>query len=1438
MPLPSAPSRRRSTRGSAPPPVPVLAAQSKPQTPALADERIGNRDVKASENEDSASALPDAAQKSGRRPPMQTLEEKPREAEDITSRSEQAAETCVPSPDDAQGSELSVAIERGTSFSENDSKIKDNVYEDSHIHAPDSKNDVTQRKSLFGSWGKTMRSLVGGHQGSDETATAVDYEQNGGEVQGLTPGSYPVDTDPAVAPTFKPTQQSNSPADNAVQGVGEEEHHNSYEDPGGAESDFVANERKIEMSGAGAIPGTMTHGAGDPYEQAVEPIPGTMAHGYGQSELEEPIAAPPAIPEDTSAPHESTEADIAENDFGGSTPQEVYDERPGAEPSGYGLLDSAGPNTTLHEDTSTTSVVESPDAQEQSVDEGQQAEKDAIADTPREEDPLTHAGVGGIETHNSHEMPIVSSTGPPALEEPPSLVPISPNSTNMPSNNIHPQISTPHETLHEAIERLQYPQEQPQELPQHDDQVTLPAIVAGAMESGGGVNQLGGQEQTYPHDTETSPPAPTLLNADAYIPEEYQHQYEHQGVEQKQEIDVAGESYRYNSSGASSPLVDFPDDRSELGTQADQDTTLESVAPPPNSSSETTQAEHVNEKNQHIESDQNVGELQQPTLSGAAMVGDDIPPPPERQQHEHEYEQDIPHHSDSHGGYYAAGDGIAHHEHRGRDLAQEAGGYEQEPQWATEQQPEPEPYHANSGQEAVSGQNLGHGGEDTGMGPVATEDAEATEQQQLVSEGEWFGHNRLAAQDSGTGFQGNSYEYQQDAYNASQYTCGGNYADAGGEPETQEQPSGPLSTNGYGRESGVAAPRPPAIATTWGGDPADYTVPRYEEPYYNNSNHYYVRPSADATQIQDSYSAEAPGYLDIREEASGPANSSIGSESQPYATPLASLGVGSPPSDFQDSRSHVEDDEGGQGGSDEYHSQAEDNASGYELEDEHTTTVQGEDDLFDDDDGESDSGQVESVDDEVLEGEVPTVESEVGDQYDSANQEDSIIEQVIATEERLPEAEERPRTALPTSVDEQDIQENPVGNDVPTHSEQFVNLEPPHWEEKQAVSTPTAPVTLGASPLLIDKPAVDDGSEYKMDVSTPTPTNAKAPPTPQSGPSTPSRGLANSRHNPERPQTPPEQIVPGAGQEADNDEYDPYSYMPRDVTNIPWHARDDSTPQSLRSQSTLSSSPFSTPSTHRHTGSGQQNPHGSRPHQHHNQFQYGGDIHDPAIVDNSPGPAAHAHHGMLITTTGGRPRRDSQLADFENQLRYDTKAVAAQWQRRESDERHKVQYDGAATPPTARPRTRTASNASSLGTPPPPPPATVPAPTPGSGGGGSLFQKMRSIFEQQGQTGAGSPTQLTGGGTAVGGTMPWSGKGNPIRSRPLSGAFVPTRRAARNVPGLEDGFQPGEKIVTDYGIRDRDVGMRLKDVTAGEKSSLLGITDEQDDEEDGRLRMA
>ncbi|PNH47406.1 hypothetical protein VD0004_g935 [Verticillium dahliae] len=55
--------------------------------------------------------------------------------------------------------------------------------------------------------------------------------------------------------------------------------------------------------------------------------------------------------------------------------------------------------------------------------------------------------------------------------------------------------------------------------------------------------------------------------------------------------------------------------------------------------------------------------------------------------------------------------------------------------------------------------------------------------------------------------------------------------------------------------------------------------------------------------------------------------------------------------------------------------------------------------------------------------------------------------------------------------------------------------------------------------------------------------------------SSPTRGLAYSKHNPDRARTPPD--------------FDPEAFMPKDVTNVPWHARHDSVPVSLRSQSTL-----------------------------------------------------------------------------------------------------------------------------------------------------------------------------------------------------------------------------------------------------------------------------
>ncbi|OLN81300.1 hypothetical protein CCHL11_10011 [Colletotrichum chlorophyti] len=114
-----------------------------------------------------------------------------------------------------------------------------------------------------------------------------------------------------------------------------------------------------------------------------------------------------------------------------------------------------------------------------------------------------------------------------------------------------------------------------------------------------------------------------------------------------------------------------------------------------------------------------------------------------------------------------------------------------------------------------------------------------------------------------------------------------------------------------------------------------------------------------------------------------------------------------------------------------------------------------------------------------------------------------------------------------------------------------------------------------------------------------------SPATPSSR-GTPSRGLAFSRHNPDRPQTPPSQPA----QEEEN--FDPEAFVPRDVTNVPWHARSDSVPYSMRSQSTLESVASSPVHSALHA-----------------------DKHEPVIRDSWP---ASVHN---LT----RPRNDSSLTD-------------------------------------------------------------------------------------------------------------------------------------------------------------------------------------------------
>lgn len=219
------------------------------------------------------------------------------------------------------------------------------------------------------------------------------------------------------------------------------------------------------------------------------------------------------------------------------------------------------------------------------------------------------------------------------------------------------------------------------------------------------------------------------------------------------------------------------------------------------------------------------------------------------------------------------------------------------------------------------------------------------------------------------------------------------------------------------------------------------------------------------------------------------------------------------------------------------------------------------------------------------------------------------------------------------------------------------------------------------------------------------------------------RGLAASRWSPQagRPQTPPSntrQIATdspassgGSGsasrlgtnnpfraqqQDHEAEEIDPALYMPRDVTNTPWHARNDSVPMSLHSQTTLSSA--------------QESPI-------HSSLTV--DRHEPVIRDSWPTPAPG--YQQYLSSWGGRPRGDSSLSS--NNGDYDP-----------------FKADGAAGGNTNKSsiynpfqqRGRAESSVSNA------PSAVSASPSRGSG----LFQKMRSVFEQGGGSGEAPPSAL------------------------------------------------------------------------------------------------
>lgn len=184
----------------------------------------------------------------------------------------------------------------------------------------------------------------------------------------------------------------------------------------------------------------------------------------------------------------------------------------------------------------------------------------------------------------------------------------------------------------------------------------------------------------------------------------------------------------------------------------------------------------------------------------------------------------------------------------------------------------------------------------------------------------------------------------------------------------------------------------------------------------------------------------------------------------------------------------------------------------------------------------------------------------------------------------------------------------------------------------------------------------------------------------QQTPQSAEKGLAASRHESDRPQTP----------EDDEETVDRGSNT--------WHTRHASSPQSMRSGSTLSSAPSSPVQTR--------------------------DSHEPVI------------RGLVNTSSpsyAGRPRNDSSLTEYTGRPRNDSSLT--EYNPHESSELPKTQFSSdplaSRWGPSGEPfgRDRNSHRKSDVGS-----------------GGGSLFQRMRSVFETAQPDNSNSPRASWTGG--------------------------------------------------------------------------------------------
>jgi len=419
---------------------------------------------------------------------------------------------------------------------------------------------------------------------------------------------------------------------------------------------------------------------------------------------------------------------------------------------------------------------------------------------------------------------------------------------------------------------------------------------------------------------------------------------------------------------------------------------------------------------------------------------------------------------------------------------------------------------------------------------------------------------------------------------------------------------------------------------------------------------------------------------------------STDTDSQVFVTPLTSAGFRSPCVPMEQRTLAYELDHADDSDDSDYEDHADHHRGPehYRLEEEQTMTVHGGDNLFDYSDN--------------------SVRSSGGGSGSSHRGEEDARSHANDLENPRPPSIE----GDPAAVHALPIEKPALANVADNKNRWADDVESDIEEESNPPTTLATPPTHAAQ-----TPATDiDITPFEM---------AKA-----TSPSA-NRGLAASRHNPQRPQTPAEEHA--------EEVFDAENFMPRDITNVSWHERSDSDPQSLHSQSTIDSSPSSPEQIHSH------------------------DTRDPAI--------RYSWQTGSTNQFTSRLRGDSVMTDGSGQFgRFESPISRKESPPPPLPEWQPESVETAALAPSqwemSDPLDDVSEDNDDMPAQPPNPP---------SSGTGSLFQRMRSVFEQ-------TPSSKNSRLSAPSLPTSLTGKGSPVRSRPLSGLPRPT---ASSRTGLYDG---------------------------------------------------